>query len=113
LAEARILAAVQNQAGLFERAMAAVVPKQPLESIENGIRLVARVAIPHVQPGADNRIIPMALPVVDAVPRARQADLGVIDIAKAYIKTCKTNNRDPRPGIPSPGHDRKCFLGRV
>ena len=77
---------MEHHADLFQTAVAAVVPKQPFRAVEDCVGLVARVVIPFVFAGSHDGIAGMALPIRDAVARARKADLRVRFIPEADVK---------------------------
>ena len=69
---------MEDDADLFETAVAAVIPEQPIRAVEDGIRLVAGVVVPLVLAREDDRIGRMALPVRDAILAASEADSRVV-----------------------------------
>src|SRR6266851_1122307 len=84
--EAQVFAFVGGYADLFGAAMAAVVPEQPAFPIEDRIRLICRIVVPAVWGGADDGVCGVALPFGYAVAGAGEADLSVIDVAKADVE---------------------------
>ena len=67
--KAQVQALVKRNADLFQRAATAVVPKQPLPAVIDGVGLVARIVIPLVSAGSDDRIAFTLLPPAGGFPR--------------------------------------------
>src|SRR5262245_17920309 len=66
--------------------MSSVVPEQPFRSIEDRKWLVASVMIPFVFSRPDDWIGGQPFPATDAVARASDSNLRVIDVAEPDVK---------------------------
>ena len=82
----QVLAVVEHDADLLQAAAAAVVPEQPLLAVVDRVGLVARIVIPLLPAGSDDRIGRMALPFRDAIPAAGKADPRRGFILKSDVK---------------------------
>src|SRR5262245_34685969 len=66
--------------------MTSVVPEEPFRSVVDSKRLVAGVMIPFVFSGPDDGIGRQSFPITDAVARAGNSNLRVIDVAETDVE---------------------------
>src|SRR5262249_61277546 len=92
--EAEVFAVVDRHPDLLDAAPPPVVPQQPTPPSEDRIRLIDGVRVPPALAGPDDRVGRVPLPPADPVPRAGQADLGVVPVPEADVE------HDVPPALP-------------